>query len=85
MRTVLFHQFRLGDVEDPEIYAAGPILDWEKTEAGQWVMAHAHDPTFNIHPDMETYGYKVSITGQLEERDEVYYRLKYDNLQRTHQ
>lgn len=84
MRTVLFHEFRLGDVEDPEIYAAGPILDWEKTEAGQWVMAHAQDPTFQIFPDVECYGYKVSILGKLEERDEVYYRLKYDNLQRTH-
>jgi hypothetical protein len=85
MRTVLFHEFRLGDVEDPEIYAAGPILDWEKTDAGQWVMAHAQDPTFHINTDYETYGYKVSITGKLEERDEVYFRLKYDNLQRTHQ
>jgi len=84
MRTVLFHEFRLGDVEDPEIYAAGPILDWEKTDAGQWVMEHAHDPTFRISVDQNTFGYKVAITGGLEERDEVYYRLKYDNLQRTH-
>ena len=77
MRTVLFHQFRMGDVEDPEIYAAGPILDWEKSEVGQWVMEHAVEtPVFNIHPDMESYGYKITITGQLEERDEVYYRLK---------
>jgi len=84
MRTVLFHEFRLGDVEDPEIYAAGPILDWEKTEAGQWVMEHAKDPTFHIHTDPNCFGFKVAITGKLEERDEVYYRLKYDNLPRTH-
>lgn len=78
MNRVMFHQFRLGDVEDPEIYAAGPILDWEKTEVGQWVMEHAHDTTFHINTDPELYGYKVTITGRLEERDEVYYRLKYD-------
>ena len=84
MRTVLFHEFRLGDVEDPEIYAAGPIIDWEKTEAGKWVMENAHDPTFHIHTDPVLYGYKVVITGKLEEHDEVYYRLKYDNLQCAH-
>ena len=85
MRTVLFHEFRLGDVEDPEIYAAGPIIDWEKTEAGQWVMEHAVEtPEFHIGIDYTSYGYKVAIIGKLEERDEVYYRLKYDNLQRTH-
>ena len=84
MRKIVFHQFRLGDVEDPEIYAAGPIIDWERTEAGQWIMENAHDTRFHIHTDYDTYGYKVTITGQLEEQDEVYYRLKYD-LPSTHQ
>lgn len=83
MRKVLFHSFNLGDVEDPELYAAVPILEWEKTEQGQWVMEHAHDPTFHIHTDPAQFGFKVTITGGLEERDEVYYRLKYD-LPSTH-
>ena len=78
MRKILFHQFNLGDVEDPQLYAAGPLLEWEKTEAGKWVMEHAHDPTFHVHPDMERFGYKVTVTGSLDEQDEVYYRLKYD-------
>lgn len=78
MRKILFHQFNLGDVEDPQLYAAGPLLEWEKTEAGKWVMEHAHDPTFQVCPDMERFGYKVTVTGSLEEQDEVYYRLKYD-------
>lgn len=85
MRTVIFHQFTMGDVEDPQLYAAGPLLEWEKSEVGQWVMEHAVEtPVFTIGPDMHSYGYKITITGKLEERDEVYYRLKYDNLQRTH-
>ena len=83
MRKVLFHSFNLGDVEDPELYAAVPILEWEKTELGQWVMEHAHDPTFNIHTDPDSYGFRITITGALEEQDEVYYRLKYD-LPSTH-
>jgi hypothetical protein len=83
MRKVLFHSFTMGDVEDPELYAAVPILEWEKTEAGKWVMEHAHDPTFHIHADPESYGFKITITGGLAERDEVFYRLKYD-LPSTH-
>ena len=35
IRTLL-HEFRLGDVEDPEIYAAQPIWEWQQTEAGAW-------------------------------------------------
>ena len=84
MKTIVFHSFNLGDVEDPEIYAAGPIIDWEKTEAGKWVMEHAHNPTFHIFVSPETFGYKVKITGGLEEKDEVYFRLKYDNLPNIH-
>jgi hypothetical protein len=84
MRKVLFHSFSLGDVEDPELYAAVPILEWEKTDHGKWVMEHAHDPTFHIHADPAYLGFRVTITGALEERDEVYYRLKYDNLPSTH-
>jgi len=83
MRKVLFHQFNLGDVEDPELYAAMPILEWEKTEQGQWVMSHAHDPTYSLRVSTDTYGYQVMIYGGLEEKDEVYYRLKYD-LPSTH-
>jgi hypothetical protein len=39
--TVPVHEFRMGDVEDPDVYAAGPLLDWQKSAAGAWVMEHA--------------------------------------------
>jgi len=44
MKQYVFHTFRMGDVEDPELYAAPPILEWQKTEQGCWVMAHCPDP-----------------------------------------
>lgn len=74
---MIFHQFTMGDVEDPEIYAAHPICEWQKTEKGKWVMQHGFDLTFSIHPDVTSFGYKVSIAGYLKEEDEVYYTLKY--------
>jgi hypothetical protein len=85
MRKIVFHSFNMGDVEDPEIYAAFPIMEWEKSEVGKWVMENAVEtPSWHLRTDHGTYGYRVDIVGALKEIDEVYYRLKYDNLQRTH-
>lgn len=78
MRQVTLHTFRMGDVEDPEIYVAAPIYEWQQTEAGIWAMTHAKDPTFTYHYDMYNLGYKVVITGELEESDYTYYLLKYN-------
>jgi hypothetical protein len=75
---ITFASFRLGDCEDPEIYAAGPIIEWEKSEQGQWVMANAVEtPSYRICNDTDTYGYRVDIYGKLHEQDEIIYRLKY--------
>lgn len=78
MRKVLFHQFNIGDSEDPEIYAAQPLWDWQQTEHGQWVMEHAVDPTYHVDVSANTFGYQVTITGMLTDKDEVFYRLKYE-------
>lgn len=59
------HTFRMGDVEDPELYAAQPIYDWQQSEMGKWVMEHSVDPTFHINPDPLTFGYSISITAHI--------------------
>ena len=74
---MIFHTFTLGDVEDPDIYAAAPMFEWQKTEKGQWVMDHCNDLSYSIRPDIHSFGYKVTITGDLNLEDEVYYTLKY--------
>jgi hypothetical protein len=75
---MIFAEFFIGDVEDPEIYAAEPLWQWQQSEAGKFVMEHALEtPSFQIMPNMETMGYKVRVYGNLSERDEVFYRLKY--------
>lgn len=58
----LVHRFSLSDVEDPELYAALPISEWQQTEKGKWVMQHGLDPTYHIHADYLNYGYQVAIT-----------------------
>jgi hypothetical protein len=75
---IVFKELFMADVEDPELYAAQPILSWQESEQGQWVMENAlEQPCFRIMPSIETMGYKIQIYGQLSEPDEVYYRLKY--------
>lgn len=58
-------RFRLGDVEDPEIYCAQPIYEWQQTEKGQWIMKHGLDPTYSIFADPLTYGYSVNISAHI--------------------
>lgn len=75
---IVFNELLMGDVEDPELYAAQPIWEWQQTEKGKWVMEHAlEQPYFRIQPSVETYGYRIQIYGKLSEQDEIIYRLKY--------
>jgi hypothetical protein len=68
----------MGDVEDPEIYAAGPLFDWQQTEQGQWVMENSVcQPTFYIEPDMSSMGYRVNVQAEFNEKNATFYSLKY--------
>lgn len=65
MRTVTVHTFRMGDVEDPDIYAAQPLYDWQHSPQGQWIMAHAAEvPTWLRQPG-DHYGYQYVIRATL--------------------
>ena len=75
------HKIAMGDVEDPEIYAAVPIIDWEKSEKGKWLKKHSQrQMEYIISPNSETYGWMVLIFAWLEEQDITYYRLKWGEL-----
>ena len=62
------HKFSMGDVEDPDLYAAGPIWDWQQTEQGVWVMKHGLDPTFHTSVDHLSYGYTINITAHITDK-----------------
>lgn len=72
------HHFRMGDVEDPEIYAAQPLHEWEMSEFGSWVMANSKTtPTFHIAADRIYFGYQVKVTAEFEGEALTYFLLKY--------
>lgn len=73
------HTITMGDVEDPEIYIAEPIYQWQQTEKGKWVMGHSMpSPTYHKKVDYRAYGYEYHICAYLTEKDYTYYRLKYE-------
>jgi len=65
-KEVIVHTFTMGDVDDPDLYAAQPLYEWEKSEAGQWCMKNAADtPTWHRIADPMSYGYKYQIRAKL--------------------
>jgi hypothetical protein len=78
MPELTLHSFTMGDVDDPYLYAAFPIAEWQKTEHGKWVMEHAiGESTFYCRADPNTYGFRVDIIGELEEKDITYLKLRW--------
>jgi hypothetical protein len=77
-RDVCVHEFSVGDVEDSVLYAGAPLLKWQESAAGQWVMANAEGKPYWIK-DLEyrTYMYRFRVMARLSESNETFFRLKY--------
>ena len=77
---VVVYRFTVTNVEDPEIYAAEPILEWEKSDPGMFVMENSvTQPAFNKNYDMMTFGYMYVITAELEEKKLSEFYLRWGN------
>lgn len=75
---IVFHRFNLSDVEDPEIYAAQPLCEWEKSDQGKWCMEHSTIPVeYRIITDYNQWGYRVDIYGNLTPADQTFFKLKW--------
>ena len=78
IHTVVVHTFRMGDVEDPDLYAAQPLSDWQDSEAGKFVMAHAVETPYWIRQiDYNSYGHRYVIVARMRESDQTFFRLKF--------
>ena len=67
----------MGDVEDPELYAALPLGEFMHTEKGQWIRDNCQDPQYIIRPDPHTYGTRVIVYGEVEDQAATEYFLKW--------
>jgi len=81
IHKIVVHKFQVGDAEDPDLYAAEPILEWERHPAGKFIMENAIDkPQWHRHLDHTTYCYQYAITAELEAKklSEFYLRWGHD-------
>ena len=79
MHATVVHRFMVGDVEDPEIYIAEPVIEWQHSEQGEWVMQHSVEtPLWRRSPSYHAYGYGYEIVAFFNDADLVFWKLKYE-------
>ena len=64
---VTFHTFRMGDVDDIDIYVAQPIWEWQQTDQGRWVMDNAYDLVYQTVADYAAWGHIIAIQGEIQD------------------
>ena len=75
---ICVHEFTMGDVEDPDLYAAQPLWEWQESEAGKFIMAHAVETPYWIRRvDHSSYGHQYRIMARLSEPNQTFFRLKF--------
>jgi len=74
---IVFEILRLGDVEDPEIYAAEPLMEFMRSEKGAWVKDHCANPLYAIESDLNTMGYSIAVYGFVDDEAATYYKLRW--------
>ena len=76
--TVTVHKFRMGDVEDPDLYAAEPLIEWQNSEVGRWIMEHSVEtPMWHRQVDVANYGHMYAVEAWLKGSDHTFWQLKW--------
>jgi len=64
--TINVHEFTMGDADDPDLYAAVTMYNWQESEQGQWIMLNAiEEPTWHRMIDYNAFGFRYCITARL--------------------
>lgn len=66
VKNIVVHEFSILDVDDPDLQIAEPLIKWEKSDEGQWIMKNASDiPSWHRMADHSTFGYRYCIRAKL--------------------
>jgi len=79
IHKVVVNRFQLGDVDDPDLYAAEPLWKWQESEQGKFVMEHAVDkPEWHRFMDYDSlHGYSYVVTAELEKKKLAEFYLRW--------
>lgn len=81
IHKVVVHKFDVADVDDPDLYAAQPLWEWQQSEAGKFVMTHAIDkPEWQRHMDPIWMGYRYIVIAELEKKKLSEFYLRFDKI-----
>ena len=73
------HTIRMGDVEDPDLFVAQPMYEWQQTDKGKYIMKNSiPTPLWQRSIDPYTCGYLYTIKAYLTPKQLTYYKLKYE-------
>ena len=82
-KKVIVHRFTMGDVEDPDLYAAEPLWNWQQSEAGKWVMENALDtPEWHRHADPTNWGHSYAVSAIFEAKKLTEFYLRFGKTDR---
>ena len=78
IHKVVVHKFSMGDVDDPDLFVAQPIYEWQESDAGKFIMEHAVEkPYWHRSTDPANYGHRYDIVARLSEQNETFWTLKW--------
>jgi hypothetical protein len=70
----------MGDVEDPDLYAAQPLWEWQQSEMGKFVMERSVEtPIWHRQVDVANYGHQYAVEAFLKGADYSFWVLKWGN------
>lgn len=76
--TACVHTIDVGYTDDPHIYAAPYLLEWERSEAGKYVMKNSIDvPYWTSAMDARGFGCEVKVIAKFTPEKYTYFKLKY--------
>jgi len=78
VHKVIVYDFTIAADVDPIIDAAPKLLEWEHSEAGRWIMAHALEtPIWHKFEDPMHYLVRFKIVAKLRGRDYTFWTMKW--------
>ena len=78
IHKVVVHKFKVPDIDDPGIYAAQPLWEWEQSEGGKWIKEHAiESPVWHRYIDNNSWNTNFTITAKLKGKDYMIWLLKF--------
>ena len=78
-RSVVVHEIKMGDVEDPDLFVATPMYEWMGTDEGKWLTEHSVTQLeWHRSLDHSAFCYLYRIVARLKESDLTFWQLKWN-------